>query len=145
MAVEILGGALVLMTAVAIHGSFRISSLRSTIRDIEKWAHRNEINTAKLEQKLAVSEETNRSLASINRDLRAELDRTHAALNAQIEIASSNLADASKWRNKVAHLRNVAASGGRAMHAKKKSKQAAMTKQLRCEIARNANDSAVEA
>ena len=131
MVAEILGGALALVTAVALHGAVKIRRIE---KDVAGKVDVAESRYAEI-----------RRLHAINRDLRAELDRTHAALNAQIEIASSNLADASKWRDKVAHLRNVAASGGRAMHAKKKSKQAAMTEQLRCEIARNANDSAVEA
>ena len=132
MAVEILGGALVLMTAVAIHGSFRISSLTSTIRDIEKWAHQNEKNTEELERKLAAADASNRALVSINQDLQKELRYAHEDAEVQTSIAANNLRDATRWREHTRRLKAMASTAGKASAAARKARKDKTTERLRC-------------
>lgn len=47
-------------------------------------------------------------------------------------IFCGHLADAMKWRAKVANLRRIASSGGKAAKAKRDAKKAETTERLRC-------------
>lgn len=145
MATEILGGALALMTLVALHGALKLRRYEAYRRWMLDAVNTVEKERDDLSRQNDLLKSSNRDLNGINKDLRDELDRTHAALNTQIEIAASNVADAMKWRAKVANLRRIASSGGKAAKAKRDAKKAATTNQLRSEIDRSARECAVEA
>lgn len=145
MATGILGGALALMTLIALHGALKLRRYEADRRwmlDAVKAAEGEREELARDNERLHAS---NRALNDINKELRDELDRTHADLRSQMEIAASNVADAMKWRAKVANLRRIASSGGKAAKAKRDAKKAATTERLRSEIDRSARECAVEA
>lgn len=134
MAAEILGGALALMTLIALHGALKLRRYEADRRwmlDAVKAAEGERDDLSKQNDLLKSS---NRALNDINKDLRDELDRTHADLRAQMEIAASNVADAMKWRAKLDNLRRIASSGGKAAKAKRDAKKAETTEKLKAEV-----------
>jgi len=132
MATEILGGALALVTLVALHGALKLRRYEADRRWMLAAVKAVEDERDDLSKQNDLLKSSNRALNGINKDLRDALDRPNAARNTQIEIAASNVADAMKWRAKVANLRRIASSGGKAAKAKRDAKKAATTERLRC-------------